>query len=54
VQLREVAVDPHQLERHEVQTTALETRDHRADEATLHAIRLDEDESPFDAHGAQV
>ena len=54
VPLGKVAVDPQQLERHKVQAPSLEACDHRADEATLHAVRLDEDQGSFDAHGAKV
>ena len=50
----EVAVDPQQLERDEVEPSALEARDHLADETALHAVRLDQDESSFRAHGAKV
>ena len=51
---REVTVDTHQLERNEVQTAALETRDHLAHQATLHAIGLHQDEGAFDTHSAKV
>jgi hypothetical protein len=54
VALREVTVDAHQLERDEVQAAALEASDHLADEVTLDAVRLDQDEGAFEAHGAPV
>lgn len=50
----EGAIHPKQLERDEMQTAALETPDHLADETALHAVGLDQDESPFKAHGAKV
>ncbi len=37
-----------------MQSTVLETPDHLADETALHAVRLDQDESSFEAHGAKV
>ena len=42
------------FERHEMEPAALETRDHLANQTSLHAVGLDQDESSFDAHGAQV
>ena len=54
VPFREVAVDPQQLERYQVQTATLETRDQLADEATLHAVGLDEDQGPLGTHSAEV
>ena len=43
-----------QLERDEVEPPALESSDHLADEATLHAVGFDEHQGAFNAHGAQV
>ena len=50
----EGAIHAQQLQRDEVQSTALETRNHLADEAALHAIRLDQDKRPLGTHSAEV
>ena len=54
VRFGESAVDTHQLQRDEVQSTALETRDQLADEAALHAVGLDQDQGSLGTHSAEV
>jgi hypothetical protein len=54
VAFRQLTVDTQQLQGDEVQAPALETGDHLADEAALHAVGLDQDEGSFEGHGAQV
>ena len=52
--LRQVTVDAQQLQGHEMEPALFETRDHLANQTSLHAVGLDQNQGSFDAHRAQV